>query len=71
MEEKLLNVEQISDILGIKPKTLYQWKWLKIHLPFVNVGKSLRVSERDLKKFIEDNKVEPGEIYEKNKRSKY
>lgn len=56
VEEKLLNVKQAAEILGLRPNTLYQWKWLKMHLPFVKVGKSLRVSERDLLKFIEEQK---------------
>lgn len=59
MEEKLLNVKQASEILGIRPKTLYQWKWQKIYLPFVKVGKSLRVSEGDIMKFIKNSKIEP------------
>lgn len=64
MKEKLLNVNQASEILGIKPKTLYQWKWMKQHLPFVKVGKSLRISEKDLTDFIERNRRKPEEIPE-------
>lgn len=56
-EEKLLNVHQAAEILGIKSKTLYQWKWLKKHLPFIKIGKSLRVSARDLNEFINKNKI--------------
>jgi len=58
-ENKLLNVKQASEILGIKPKTLYQWKWMKQHLPFVKVGKALRISEKDLFDFIERKKRKP------------
>lgn len=61
-EDKLLNVKQASEILGIRPKTLYQWKWLKQHLPFVKVGKALRISERDLMNFIERRKRRPEEV---------
>lgn len=45
MEEKLLNVREVSEILGIKPKTLYQWKWMKQNLVFVKIGKSLKIRE--------------------------
>jgi len=55
--EKLLNINQTAEILGIKPKTLYQWKWLKKHLPFIKIGRSLRVSAKDLNKFISKNKT--------------
>ena len=64
MKERLLSVQQVSGILGIKPKTLYQWKWMKQHLPFVKVGKSLKISERDLLDFIERNRKKPEEASE-------
>lgn len=57
MKEKLLNVKQAAEILGLTSKTLYQWKWKGLHLPFFKIGKSLRVSERDLYEFIRKNKV--------------
>lgn len=56
MKNKLLDVKQASEILGIKPNTLYQWNWRNQHLPFVKVGKALRVSEKDLLAFIEKRK---------------
>jgi len=57
--EKLLTVKEASDILGIKYKTLYQWSWMKKHLPFIKIGKALRVSEKDLEKFMENNRYMP------------
>jgi len=56
-ENNLLNVKQASEILGIKPRTLYQWKWQKINLCFIKVGRSLRVSKKDLDGFIKKNKT--------------
>jgi len=53
----LLNIKEASKILGIKPKTLYQWKWQKINLCFIKVGRSLRVSNKDLDGFIKKNKT--------------
>ncbi|TET67932.1 MAG: DNA-binding protein [Candidatus Aminicenantes bacterium] len=55
-EDRLLKVEEISKILGIKPETLYQWSWLRKHLPFIKVGRALRVAEKDLDEFIEKKK---------------
>ena len=54
---RLLNIKEASKILGIKPKTLYQWKWQKINLCFIKVGGSLRVSNKDLDGFIKKNKT--------------
>jgi len=56
---KLLSIKQSAEILGINPKTLYQWKWLKKNLPFIKVGKSLRISEKDLMDFIEKRRKMP------------
>lgn len=61
MDEKLLSIMEASEVLGVKPKTLYQWKWKKQHLPFIKVGKALRISEKDLYEFIEKRKRSPEE----------
>jgi len=63
-ENRLLNVKQASKVLGLKPKTLYQWKWMKQHLPFVKVGRSLKIREQDLFDFIERNTKKPEEASE-------
>lgn len=60
-QEKLLNVREAAEILGIKTKTLYQWKWRGKLIPFVKVGKSLRISEKDLLDFIKKQKKFPKE----------
>jgi len=54
---KLLSLKEVAEVLAIKPGTLYQWKWLKINLRFIKVGRSLRVSEKDLTEFIKKNKT--------------
>lgn len=63
-ENRLLNVKQASKVLGLKPKTLYQWKYRKQNLPFVKVGKSLKIREQDLLDFIERNTKKPEEASE-------
>ena len=54
---KLLNLKEVSKILRISIPTLYLWKSNKKILPFIKIGNSLRVSERDLTEFIKKNKV--------------
>ena len=51
-KERLLNMKSVSALLGIKRQTLYQWHWLRKNLPFIRVGGSLRISEKDLRNFI-------------------
>jgi excisionase family DNA binding protein len=62
-KDKLLNINQAAELLGIKPKTLYQWKWRKQYLPFFKIGKSLRISEKDLMQFIEKRRRVPESDY--------
>lgn len=59
MRDKLLNVAEVAEVLGVKRKTIYMWKWQKKHLTFVKFGKSLRISERDLMDFIKKRKSHP------------
>ena len=59
MGEKLLSVKKAAEILSMKPKTLYMWKWRGLHLPFIKAGKALRISERDLMDFIEKMRIAP------------
>jgi predicted site-specific integrase-resolvase len=55
----LLNLNEASLILGIKVKTVYQWKRLRKYLQLVRVGKYLMINERALKAFIEERKKYP------------
>jgi len=59
MKDKLLSVREVGEILGIRPKTIYQWHWLKLNLTFIKVGRSLRISEKDLISFIQKRKKYP------------
>jgi excisionase family DNA binding protein len=61
-EQRLLKPAEVAEILGIKIKTLYQWKLRRINLPFVKVGKSLRVDQKDLHDFIENQKINPSKL---------
>lgn len=62
MKERLLGVQEAAEILGVKPKTLYEWKYRKQNLPFVKIGKSLKIREQDLLDFIERNTKKPKEL---------
>lgn len=59
IENNLLNMREAAKILGLKPESLYQWHWLNKHLPFIKIGKALRISEKDLIDFIEKRKRYP------------
>jgi len=59
MKDKLLSIREVAELLAIKEKTLYQWKWRRKNLPFIKVGRSVKISERDLQAFIKSRKIYP------------
>ena len=55
--EKLLSVQEASEILGVKVSTLYSW----IHqgyVPHIKLGRLVKFSESDLSQWVEDKKQE-------------
>jgi len=52
MEEKFYTVNEIADILKVKPLTIYRLiKAGKIHT--INVGRAVRISDSEFKRFTE------------------
>ena len=51
---QLIKLKEAAKLLGLSEKTLYQWHWRKADFPFVKLGRTLRVSEEDLFKYIKD-----------------
>ena len=57
--EKLLNPNQLAEILAVKPGTVYLWLSRKVDLPpFVKIGGSTRWREEIVKKWIEGKEKE-------------
>ncbi len=55
--EKLLSVNQLSDILGLKRITIYEWV-RDNKIPFVKLGKRVLFHPQDVEEFIKANRVE-------------
>ena len=55
--EKLLSVNQLSDILGLKKITIYEWV-RDSKIPFVKLGKRVLFRPKDIEGFINANRVE-------------
>lgn len=55
MEERLLNVEEAAEMLGIKPATLYQWVYQR-RLPIVKLfGHALRFKLSVIQEIIRES----------------
>lgn len=61
--EKLLSVNQLADILGLRKITIYEWV-RNNKIPFIKLGKRVLFYPNDIEEFIKTNRVE-GKICEK------
>ncbi len=57
--EKLLNISQAAEMLGIKPVTLRLWISLK-KIPYYKIGKCIKFKPSEIEAFINATRVEPG-----------
>lgn len=60
--QRLLSIKQASELLGVKPATLRAWRLRRKNLPFVRVGRAVRVPAEALEKFIRQNTVPAREV---------
>jgi excisionase family DNA binding protein len=56
--ERLLTIEEASELLQIRPKTLYCWICSK-KIPYIKLGSAVRFKESELEAWIESKKVNP------------
>jgi len=58
----LLSIGEASRLLGVKPATLRSWRLKRKHLPFVQVGRLVRIPADALNKFIRENTIPTREV---------
>jgi excisionase family DNA binding protein len=58
---RLLTVEQAAECLGVKPATIRSWILRREKLEIVKVGRLVRITERSIQKFIDENTIPPRE----------
>jgi len=51
-----LDVNQLSKMLNIKPKTIYDWVH-KNSIPYVKLGKLLRFDENEIRRWLESKRA--------------
>jgi predicted site-specific integrase-resolvase len=55
---RLLNTEQVAEILGVEPATLGYWRCTgRYRLPYVKVGRLVMYRPEDINEFIESRTV--------------
>jgi excisionase family DNA binding protein len=60
---RLLTVRQAADYLGTTSATIYTKIWRR-EIPFIKLGRSVRLDIHDLDQMIEQGRVETHEIYQ-------
>jgi len=57
MEKRLLNIKELSTLIGVSVSTLYTWVSQR-RIPYVKCGHSVRFDLEDINKWITKLKVE-------------
>ncbi len=55
--DKLLTIDQLSDILQVKKNTIYSWTFTR-KIPFVKINGALRFKEKAINSWIEGQEKE-------------
>ncbi|OGS22985.1 MAG: hypothetical protein A2252_06215 [Elusimicrobia bacterium RIFOXYA2_FULL_39_19] len=53
---KLLTVQQVAEMLGLSPNTVYCWVCQK-RIPYLKIGRLTKFSKEDINNWIEKQKV--------------
>ena len=59
---KLITIQELSELLKVKPKTLYQWAELR-QIPFLKLNGALRFDLNDIERWIASCKKGNGSCY--------
>jgi excisionase family DNA binding protein len=52
--ERLMTAKQVSELIEVKPSTIYQWVHLGL-VPYVKLGKCVRFKKAELFRWIDRN----------------
>ncbi len=53
---QLLKISECAERVGVDPMTIRRWVWTGL-LPSVKLGKTVRIDEADLDRFIESSRT--------------
>jgi excisionase family DNA binding protein len=62
MNKLLIDIRELSKLLGISEKTLYAWVHQR-KIPFIKIGGLLKFDSHDIQKWIQKKKVEPSKLW--------
>ena len=48
---KLLNVQEVAKLIGVRPSTIYQWTHQE-YIPHIKIGKLVRFKQEEIEKWF-------------------
>lgn len=57
MERQLINIHELSALLGVSMNTLYGWVNRR-KIPYVKVGRLVKFDQRDIETWVKERKVD-------------
>lgn len=58
MDRKLLNPEEVSQLTGISTTTLAQWRYRKVGIPYLRIGRLVRYDTGDVDLYLQRCRIE-------------
>ena len=55
--DKLLNIDELSDLLGVKPSTVRKWVHLRF-IPYVTIGRAVRFERKAIEGWVTEQSRE-------------
>jgi hypothetical protein len=56
--DKLINTQQLSEMLQIQPSTINKARVMRTGIPFVKINRSVRYRLRDVYDYLDSNRID-------------
>jgi len=56
--DKLINTQQLSELLQIQPSTINKARVMRTGIPFVKINRSVRYKLSDIQDYLDSNRVD-------------
>lgn len=59
MKLQVVDEKQAAEALGVRVRTLQQWRWLRKGPAYLKIGRAVRYQTEDLYSFLSARRIEP------------
>jgi len=61
MEKRFININELSDYVGLSKNTIYSWVWQK-KIPYTKFGRLVKFDLRTIDNWVKKNSIEAQDI---------